>query len=62
MNEISPFDKNKSFNYLFYQEVECLTVDGPLVVSSCLGGQIRVWDSTSGECLTVIQRKGYDYV
>ncbi|CAH1788116.1 unnamed protein product [Owenia fusiformis] len=39
------------------QEVECLVTDGPLIVSACLGGQIRVWDSTSGECLTAIPRK-----
>ena len=39
------------------QEVENAVVDGPLIVSSCLGGQIRVWDSTSGECLTAIHRK-----
>ena len=39
------------------QEVECIVTDGPLVVSSCLGGEIRVWDSTSGEHLTCINRK-----
>ena len=44
-----------------FQEVECLTTDGPLVVSSCLGGEIHVWDSMCGERLTVIRRKGYEY-
>ena len=39
------------------QAVECLVTDGPLIASSCLEGQIRVWDSNSGECVTVIQRK-----
>ncbi|XP_074658756.1 sterol regulatory element-binding protein cleavage-activating protein-like [Tubulanus polymorphus] len=39
------------------QEVECLASDGPLVISSCLAGQIRVWDNTSGECLTAVHRK-----
>ena len=39
------------------QEVECVVTDGPLVVSSCLGGVVRVWDSTSGENLTCINRK-----
>lgn len=39
------------------QEVECVVTDGPLVVSSCLGGQVRVWDSATGEPLTCIQRQ-----
>ncbi|XP_064647832.1 sterol regulatory element-binding protein cleavage-activating protein-like [Lineus longissimus] len=40
------------------QEVECMEVDGPFVISTCLGGEIRVWDSNSGDCLTAIHRKG----
>lgn len=39
------------------QEVECLATDGTFVVSTCLAGEIRVWDSMSGECLNVIDRK-----
>ncbi|KAK2173041.1 hypothetical protein NP493_908g00028 [Ridgeia piscesae] len=39
------------------QEVECIACDGPLIISSCLGGQLRVWDSSTGECRTVINRK-----
>ncbi|XP_064598999.1 LOW QUALITY PROTEIN: sterol regulatory element-binding protein cleavage-activating protein-like [Liolophura sinensis] len=39
-------------------DIECLATDGPLIVSCCLGGQLRVWDSNSGECLTHIQRQG----
>jgi len=39
------------------QEVECLATDGSVVVSSCLGGQLRVWDSVSGESLAVVNRR-----
>jgi hypothetical protein len=39
------------------QEVECLATDGCVVVSSCLGGQLRVWDSVSGEALAVLNRR-----
>jgi WD40 repeat protein len=39
------------------QEVECLATDGCMVVSSCLGGQLRVWDSISGELLAVLNRR-----
>ncbi len=39
------------------QAVDCVVTDGPLVVTSCLGGELRVWDSTSGECHTVIDRQ-----
>ncbi|ELU06614.1 hypothetical protein CAPTEDRAFT_96666 [Capitella teleta] len=39
------------------QEVECVVTDGPFVVSSCLGGQIRVWDSATGEPMTSINRQ-----
>ncbi|KDR22117.1 Sterol regulatory element-binding protein cleavage-activating protein [Zootermopsis nevadensis] len=41
------------------QEVECLATDGSMVVSSCLGGQLRVWDSISGEALAVVDRRIY---
>ncbi|KAJ4442079.1 hypothetical protein ANN_11945 [Periplaneta americana] len=41
------------------QEVECLATDGSMVVSSCLGGELRVWDSLSGEALAVIDRQLY---
>lgn len=39
------------------QEIECLVTAGTVIVSSCLGGQLRVWDSITGECLHVMQRK-----
>lgn len=38
------------------QEVECIITDGQRIVSSCLGGEIRVWDFGSGECLVAIDR------
>ena len=34
-------------------------VDGSVVISSCLGGQLRVWDSLTGQCLLTMQRKAY---
>ncbi|XP_052801573.1 sterol regulatory element-binding protein cleavage-activating protein-like [Mya arenaria] len=39
------------------QEIECLITDGSVIISSCLGGQLRVWDSVTGECLHIMQRK-----
>ena len=36
------------------QEIECLVTEGSVIVSSCLGGQLRVWDSINGECLHVM--------
>lgn len=38
------------------QEVECLATDGFTVVSSCLGGHLKVWD-TSGGLVAHIDRK-----
>ncbi|XP_054714405.1 sterol regulatory element-binding protein cleavage-activating protein-like [Uloborus diversus] len=38
------------------QELEYLCADSNIVVSSCLEGNINVWDSISGECLTCIRR------
>ncbi|XP_028162169.1 sterol regulatory element-binding protein cleavage-activating protein-like [Ostrinia furnacalis] len=38
------------------QEVECLVTDGEKVVSSCLQGNIKVWDSQNGEIATNIDR------
>lgn len=38
------------------QEVESLAIDGSLIVSACLGGQIRLWDISNGDCLTAIHR------
>ncbi|XP_075990761.1 SREBP cleavage activating protein [Anticarsia gemmatalis] len=41
------------------QEVECLVTDGEKVVSSCLQGNIKVWDSQNGEIITNIDRGAY---
>lgn len=40
-----------------FQEVECVVTDGSSVVSSCLGGQLKVWDAVTGEQLSSIDRK-----
>ncbi|XP_062599956.1 sterol regulatory element-binding protein cleavage-activating protein-like [Saccostrea cucullata] len=40
------------------QEIECVVTDGQYIISACLGGQLRVWDSFTGDCVTVIHRKG----
>ncbi|XP_048754317.2 sterol regulatory element-binding protein cleavage-activating protein-like [Ostrea edulis] len=40
------------------QEIECVATDGQYIISACLGGQLRVWDSITGDCVTVIHRKG----
>nr|XP_014353135.1 PREDICTED: sterol regulatory element-binding protein cleavage-activating protein [Latimeria chalumnae] len=50
-------------------DIECLASDGMLLVSCCLAGQILVWDAQTGDCLTVIPKRGlrressgiYDY-
>lgn len=39
------------------QEIECVVTDGSSVVSSCLGGQLKVWDAATGEQLSYIDRK-----
>lgn len=38
------------------QSVECIVTNGHHIVSSCLGGEIRVWDYTTGECTITINR------
>ncbi|KAH9496900.1 hypothetical protein Btru_010103 [Bulinus truncatus] len=39
------------------QTIECLLGDNGLIISSCLGGQLKIWDSNSGECINTITRK-----
>ncbi|KAK3101013.1 hypothetical protein FSP39_000257 [Pinctada imbricata] len=39
------------------QEIECVITDGQFIISACLGGELRVWDSLSGDCVTAIHRK-----
>lgn len=41
------------------QEIECLINDGTFVISSCLSGEIRVWNSSDGEMVTQIDRQKY---
>ncbi|KAM3968582.1 LOW QUALITY PROTEIN: SREBP cleavage activating protein [Aphomia sociella] len=41
------------------QEVECLVTDGEKIVSSCLQGNIKVWDSQNGELLANIDRSAF---
>ncbi|GLV41628.1 SREBP cleavage activating protein [Carabus blaptoides fortunei] len=41
------------------QEVECMVTDGSSIVSSCLGGQLKIWDATTGEQMANIDRKLY---
>nr|XP_018911050.1 PREDICTED: sterol regulatory element-binding protein cleavage-activating protein [Bemisia tabaci]XP_018911059.1 PREDICTED: sterol regulatory element-binding protein cleavage-activating protein [Bemisia tabaci] len=41
------------------QEIECMATDGSLIVSSCLAGQIRVWDAYTGESVSTIDRRQY---
>ncbi|KAF4532599.1 hypothetical protein B566_EDAN013377 [Ephemera danica] len=41
------------------QQVECLATDGSVVVSSCLAGEVRVWDVFNGENLATIDRKKF---
>ncbi|XP_037887733.1 sterol regulatory element-binding protein cleavage-activating protein [Glossina fuscipes] len=36
--------------------IECLVSDGANIISCCLKGQIKVWDSRSGENVTTINR------
>lgn len=39
------------------QEIECIATDGFSVASTCLDGQIKVWDTFTGELLKNIDRK-----
>ncbi|KAL0277128.1 UNVERIFIED_CONTAM: hypothetical protein PYX00_004516 [Menopon gallinae] len=41
------------------QEIECLATDGYTIVSTCLGGHIRVWNSADGESISHINRHKY---
>jgi len=37
--------------------VECMSTDGNVIASSCLGGQVKIWDSISGEEIVEINRQ-----
>jgi len=49
-------DADDAFVCVCLQDVECIVFDGQYIVSSCLAGEIRVWDSSTGECITTIDR------
>lgn len=38
------------------QEIECLATNGDSVVSSCLQGQLKMWNPSSGELIANIDR------
>lgn len=38
------------------QQIECIATDGFTVVSCCLGGHLKIWDSNTGEQLAYIDR------
>ena len=37
-------------------QVECLSCDGNIIVSLCLGGSLNVWDSYTGEQISETSR------
>ncbi|KAG4069729.1 hypothetical protein HA402_008567 [Bradysia odoriphaga] len=39
--------------------IECLVTDGKVVISSCLEGQVKVWDGNNGELMLNIDRAKY---
>ncbi|XP_058065673.1 sterol regulatory element-binding protein cleavage-activating protein [Anopheles bellator] len=39
--------------------IECLVTDGNMIASSCLQGQVKVWDITNGELMAEIDRWNY---
>lgn len=39
--------------------IECLVTDGQMIASSCLQGYIKIWDATSGELISEIDRLKY---
>lgn len=41
------------------QEIECIATDGVHLASVCLGGQLKIWDNSTGELVNVIDRKSY---
>ncbi|ESO96220.1 hypothetical protein LOTGIDRAFT_239368 [Lottia gigantea] len=38
------------------QDIECLLADVQIIISACLGGELRVWDSNSGELISTLHR------
>ncbi|XP_050081317.1 sterol regulatory element-binding protein cleavage-activating protein [Anopheles maculipalpis] len=39
--------------------IECLVTDGNMIASSCLQGQVKVWDVSNGELMAEIDRQHY---
>ncbi|KAJ6645206.1 Sterol regulatory element-binding protein cleavage-activating protein, partial [Pseudolycoriella hygida] len=39
--------------------IECLVTDGTVVISSCLEGQVKVWNVSNGELILNIDRAGH---
>lgn len=39
--------------------IECVVTDGTLIGSSCLQGQLKIWDANNGELVTQIDRQGF---
>ncbi|ODM95859.1 Sterol regulatory element-binding protein cleavage-activating protein [Orchesella cincta] len=41
------------------QEVECIGSDGNVIASVCLAGNLKIWNSSSGENITTVNRSRY---
>lgn len=39
--------------------IECMVTDGTVVASSCLEGQVKMWDTINGELIATIDRNKY---
>ncbi|XP_058460282.1 sterol regulatory element-binding protein cleavage-activating protein isoform X2 [Malaya genurostris] len=39
--------------------IECLVTDGNMIASSCLQGQVKIWDGTNGELIAEIHRSNH---
>lgn len=40
-------------------KIECVVTDGSLIGSSCLQGQLKIWDANNGELVTQIDRQAF---
>lgn len=40
-------------------KIECVVTDGTLIGSSCLQGQLKIWDANNGELVTQIDRQTF---
>ncbi|XP_055613113.1 sterol regulatory element-binding protein cleavage-activating protein [Uranotaenia lowii] len=39
--------------------IECIVTDGNMIASSCLQGQVKIWDATNGELMASINRTNH---